>query len=927
MKQHLLHVKRNRRMSFFGLRPLLFCLALLLPAVAWGQVTEHDISQESLTITTDGEYRITQNDNTNATTNNITVNADVTATVTLDGVNIDMSTEQPGACAFKLESGANVTLILAEGTTNVLKSANLCAGLQAPEGTTLTIQGPGSLVATGGSGDLGSSGIGGGAQNVGGTITITGGTVTATGGYLAAGIGGSGDLNLFQTRTSPILITGGTVTAKGGSDAAGIGGGPLMRCGPILITGGTVTAQGGRGFVGIGGGSSLGDGDMPTETLIIGPEATLTDGTEPTTNYTGFVFNNSAEAKVKGNLTLPINMTIPKGKILTIPNKSTLTIGNGVTLTNNGKIRIAKGGTFTPPEGMTGIQYELTEDMVTLVSSEGLTYTGTPITPQVTFSEGYTKDTDYTVTYSDNTNVGTATVTVAPTPDGGLFGKPVTNLFTILKATATDPETPAPAAVTYGTKLADIPLDDGWQWEEAEIVPTVTNSGYSAYYEVTDYTNYDWSSIPDYDESTHRVTRTVSLTVNKATATIADITVTDKTYDETAIVVEAPAVTGAGLTDVKATLAYKPANAEEDTYTKDAPVNAGSYIVKASYAGDENHEATDKTALFTISKATPSYTSPADLVATYGQTLEDVELPSGWNWEDVAVTPVGNAGTNDFKATFTPDDTDNYNTVEGVEVSITVTPKEITEDMVSLSATEFTESGEVQKPTVVVADLADGTDYTVVYSDEKSSTVGDYTVTVTGQGNYNGTVIKTYAIKAKPVDPTDPDPDPTPDPDPDPVYYTVILPAVEGVTTDPSAGDYEVEVGGSFSFRLTLDEEYNESVLVVTTSRGETLTSGAGDGKYVIRNVYSDLMVYIDGIEKNPDPVANEAIEADIVKVWGGSGCLHLRLGTTQPVSVYTFTGSLLRRDEVAVGDTRWSLPVGNYIVLVGDKIYKVAIR
>lgn len=918
MKQHLLHVKRNRRMSFFGLRPLLFCLALLLPAVAWGQVTEHDISQQSLTITNDGEYHITQIDNTNATINNITVNANVTATVTLDGVNIDMSSMQYGACAFKLEGGANVTLILAEGTTNVLKSADLCAGLQAPEGTTLTIQGSGSLEATGGSEG---TGIGGGAGNVGGTITITGGTVTATGGGLAAGIGGSGDLNLSQTRTSPILITGGTVTAQGGSDAAGIGGGPLIFCGPILITGGTVTAQGGRGFVGIGGGSSLGGGDMPTETLIIGPEATLTEGTELTTEYTnGFVFNNSAEAKVKGNLTLTVNMTIPEGKILTIPNKSSLTIGGDVTLTNNGKIRIAKGGTLTPAEGMTGIQYELTEDMVS-VPVKDFTYTGNPITPQVTFSEnGYTKDTDYTLTYSDNTNVGTATVTVAPTPDGGLFGNPVTNQFTISKATATAPETPAPAAVTYGTKLADIPLGDGWQWEEAEIVPTVNNSGYPAYYEVTDYTNYDWSNIPDYDESTHRVTRTVSLTVNKATATIADITVTDKTYDGTAIVVEAPAVTGAGLTDVKATLAYKPANAEEDTYTKDAPVNAGSYIVKASYAGDENHEATDKTASFIISKATPSYTSPADLVATYGQTLEDVELPSGWNWEDVAVTPVGNAGTNAFKATFTPDDTDNYNTVEGVEVSITVTPKEITEDMVSLSATEFTESGEVQKPTVVVADLADGTDYTVVYSDENSSTVGDYTVTVTGQGNYNGTVIKTYAIKAKPVDPT-------PDPDPAPVYYTVILPAVEGVTTDPSAGDYEVEVGGSFSFRLTLDEEYNESVPVVTTSRGETLTSGAGDGKYVIRNVYSDLTVYIDGIEKNPDPVANEAIEADIVKVWGGSGCLHLRLGTTQPVSVYTFTGSLLRRDEVAVGDARWSLPVGNYIVLVGDKIYKVAIR
>lgn len=211
--------------------------------------------------------------------------------------------------------------------------------------------------------------------------------------------------------------------------------------------------------------------------------------------------------------------------------------------------------------------------------------------------------------------------------------------------------------------------------------------------------------------------------------------------------------------------------------------------------------------------------------------------------------------------------------------------------------------------------------YRLVSGSLKVYKSGDEEMTVTLSGNsfvmpaYNVTVTARFEVIPAP---------PTP---PAPVYYTVTLPTVEGVTTDPAGDDYKVESWDNFGFYLTLDKEYDQSKPVVTTSRGETIEPRSSDGKYVIRYVRSDLEIYIDGIGKNPAPVANETIETETVEVWGGEGYLYLRLGMKQKVYVYTFTGSLVRHEETAAGDSRWTLPDGNYIVRIGNRTYKVAVR
>lgn len=179
------------------------------------------------------------------------------------------------------------------------------------------------------------------------------------------------------------------------------------------------------------------------------------------------------------------------------------------------------------------------------------------------------------------------------------------------------------------------------------------------------------------------------------------------------------------------------------------------------------------------------------------------------------------------------------------------------------------------------------------------------------------------------VKPTPPDPDPViPDLDPTPtVFHSVTLPQVEGATTDPIAGIYEVEAWSSFRFYLTLDKEYDLSEPVVTTDRGETITPRNSDGAYIIKYIRQPVEIYIDNIVKNPDPVANETIKTDQSKVWTEGGCLHIISATTGQLYIYTVEGKLQKKQPVITGETvTIPLPEGFYIICINNEQFKVII-
>ncbi len=197
-----------------------------------------------------------------STDNTLTINAekDQTASVTLSGVNIDVSGKDKAAVSTTGEGNVGIEL----NGDSTLKSDEMHAGLEKNNGGSLTIADEdknGKLTAEGG--DWG-AGIGGGDKGAGSNIIISGGDVKATGGAGSAGIGGGesreiyngngSDITISGGNGSDITISGGEITAIGGENSAGIGAGHRGNGNNITISGGEVKAIGDLGGAGIGGG-------------------------------------------------------------------------------------------------------------------------------------------------------------------------------------------------------------------------------------------------------------------------------------------------------------------------------------------------------------------------------------------------------------------------------------------------------------------------------------------------------------------------------------------------------------------------------------------------------------------------------------------------------------------------------------------------
>ena len=157
----------------------------------------------------------------------------------------------------------------------------------------------------------------------------------------------------------------------------------------------------------------------------------------------------------------------------------------------------------------------------------------------------------------------------------------------------------------------------------------------------------------------------------------------------------------------------------------------------------------------------PAYDAPANVAATYGQVLSEVALvnPGGntagsWAW-DAPATPVGDVGTRSFKATFTPT-SDDYATVSGIDVEVTVNPKAINDVAIAAIPDQQYTGNQLTPAVTVTGDggktLALNSDYTVAYGANVNvgANGGSVTVSAKAGGNYTfGDVNKTFNIVAQ----------------------------------------------------------------------------------------------------------------------------------------------------------------------------------
>lgn len=116
--------------------------------------------------------------------------------------------------AVELKNGANLHLVLADGSDNTLTGGWEGSGIRVNEGASLTISGNGILRAgyqRGGNAAYGAA-IGGYCNNNFGSITINGGTIYASGSH-GASIGSGNLYNTSNTMTGTIVLNGGTIYA------------------------------------------------------------------------------------------------------------------------------------------------------------------------------------------------------------------------------------------------------------------------------------------------------------------------------------------------------------------------------------------------------------------------------------------------------------------------------------------------------------------------------------------------------------------------------------------------------------------------------------------------------------------------------------------------------------------------------------------
>ena len=232
-------------------------------------------------------------------------------------------------------------------------------------------------------------------------------------------------------------------------------------------------------------------------------------------------------------------------------------------------------------------------------------------------------------------------------------------------------------AITYGDALNTIALsgklydnvnnvdvDGTFEWVDGTHIPVVGNGTYAA----------EWIFEPTDTEKYLTVSGRSNITVEKAQP-YGKVSMAGYTYGQAP---STPTLTDrTGDANAQVTYSYAAAGSGSvQTWDIQNPpaLNAGTYRMSAKIGETNNYyEYNAEFREFVVAKATPTYTAPTGLTAKYGQTLADVTLPDGWSWTDSSES-VGGASTaaKTFQAKFTPKDTENYNTVENIELEVMV---------------------------------------------------------------------------------------------------------------------------------------------------------------------------------------------------------------------------------------------------------------
>lgn len=201
----------------------------------------------------------------------------------------------------------------------------------------------------------------------------------------------------------------------------------------------------------------------------------------------------------------------------------------------------------------------------------------------------------------------------------------------------------------------EIAVEGTWSWQDADITPTVINSGYTAVFTPTDSTSYD------------SITSVVPVTITKAVPVIKTVPKTsDITYGQKL----SESILSNGLADIDGNFAW------EDGYKLPTVVSDSErteYIIVFHPADSENYENAYCKAAVKVNKAEDAPCMPPDSIITEHNvtTVGEVPLPEDWKWNSDDCNDIINVGDSvNVSAVYNGTDKGNYIN-ESVQIRIT----------------------------------------------------------------------------------------------------------------------------------------------------------------------------------------------------------------------------------------------------------------
>ena len=363
----------------------------------------------------------------------------------------------------------------------------------------------------------------------------------------------------------------------------------------------------------------------------------------------------------------------------------------------------------------------------TISSISAQTYTGSALKPAVTVKYGSTTltlNTDYTVTYTNNINAGTATVTVT---GKGTYSGTKTATFTISGKSISSATVSSISNQAYtGSAIKpSVTVKDGTKLLTSGTDYTVSYSG---------NVNAGTATVTITGKGNYSGTKTATFKITAKSLSGATVSsISDYTYTGSAIT---PSVV---VKDGTKTLTLN----TDYTVSYSNNVNAGTATV--TITGKGNYSGT-RTTTFNIVSDTTGFTvsSIADQTYTGAAITPSVTVKSGSKTltlnTDYTVSYSNNINVG--KATVTIRGKGNYSGTKTVTFKIV----QVTTVLTILTINDFTYTGSAQTPGITVRcgakNLTETTEYTVSYSNNINA--GQATVTVTGVGNYAGKTATAY---------------------------------------------------------------------------------------------------------------------------------------------------------------------------------------